>query len=408
MTAGAKFRTTVTAATLIGAALVGGYYVKTAVFEDYGVVHAAPAPAPQAVPVTVTEMQATPIRLWTEFSGRLSAIDSVELRPQVSGRITEVRFEDGDTVAKGEVLVVIDPRPYEAAVAEAKAELSAARHTLDLAKKQRVRAESLVAKGHVSESVLDERINDHTVAISLVDSAEAQLVQAEIDLDHAYVKAPISGRLSRAEITEGNLVEAGSDAPVLTSIVATDGIYADFDVDERTYLRHMNEVAKSGRAVSTLPVELTIDAGELRRYQGHIQSFDNQIDPATGTIRARAIFANEDRSLLPGMFAELRLGGPEVTEVLLLGAGSIGTDQDRKFVYVIDETNTVLYREVTLGASVGGERIITGGLEEGERVVVDAVMKVRPGMTVAPQLLEAETPIASTQGQDGADQVATH
>ncbi len=407
MSAGFRLKAAIITTIIAGTMMVGGYLVKSELTEGMGVVHAAPAPAPQSVPVTVVEVQTKPIRLWTEFSGRLSAIDWVELRPQVSGTIKEIRFEDGQMVAKGDVLVVIDPRPYKAAVAEAKAELNMARHTLDLAKKQRVRAEPLVAKGHVSQSVLDERIKDHTVALSQVNSAKAKLEQVEIDLDYAYVKAPISGRLSRAEITEGNLVEAGPNAPVLTSIVATDGIYADFDVDERTYLRHVHALAKAGGAVSTLPVELTIDAAELRTYRGHIQSFDNQIDPATGTIRARAIFSNEDGSLLPGIFAEVRLGSPEVEEVVLLGAGAVGTDQDRKFVYVVDEADKVVYREVSLGASVGGERVITRGLETGERVVVGGLMKVRPGMRVAPRLLDAKAPAVSSDSQSGIEIAAT-
>ncbi len=407
MSAGFRLKAAIITTIIAGTMMVGGYLVKSELTEEMGVVHAAPAPAPQSVPVTVVEVQTKPIRLWTDFSGRLSAIDWVELRPQVSGTIKEIRFEDGQMVAKGDVLVVIDPRPYKAAVAEAKAELNMARHTLDLAKKQRVRAEPLVAKGHVSQSVLDERIKDHTVALSQVNSAKAKLEQAEIELDYAYVKAPISGQLSRAEITEGNLVEAGPNAPVLTSIVATDGIYADFDVDERTYLRHVHALAKAGGAVSTLPVELTIDAAELRTYRGHIQSFDNQIDPATGTIRARAIFSNEDGSLLPGIFAEVRLGSPEVEEVVLLGAGAVGTDQDRKFVYVVDEADKVVYREVSLGASVGGERVITRGLETGERVVVGGLMKVRPGMRVAPRLLDAKTPAVSSDSQSSIEIAAT-
>lgn len=405
MSAGSGLKAAMVTTIIAGTMMVGGYLVKSELTEGMGVVHAVPAP--QAVPVTVVEVQTKPIRLWTDFSGRLSAIDWVELRPQVSGTIKEIRFEDGQMVAKGDVLVVIDPRPYKAAVAEAKAELNMARHTLDLAKKQRARAEPLVVKGHVSQSVLDERIKDHTVALSQVNSAKAKLEQVEIDLDYAYVKAPISGRLSRAEITEGNLVEAGPNAPVLTSIVATDGIYADFDVDERTYLRHVHALAKAGGAVSTLPVELTIDAAELRTYRGHIQSFDNQIDPATGTIRARAIFSNEDGSLLPGIFAEVRLGSPEVEEVVLLGAGAVGTDQDRKFVYVVDEADKVVYREVSLGASVGGERVITRGLETGERVVVGGLMKVRPGMRVAPRLLDAKTPAVSSDSQSGIEIAAT-
>ena len=403
MSAGIRVKTATIAITLVGGLLAGGYLLKSELTGGLGAVQAAPVPAPQAVPVSVVEVRSEPVRLWSEFTGRLSAIDWVELRPQVSGTITEVRFEDGQRVAKGDVLVVIDPRPYAAAVAEAKADLAAARHTLELAEKQRVRAERLVKKGHVSQSVLDERISDHTVAISQVESAKAKLEQAEIDLDYAYVKAPISGRLSRAEITEGNLVEAGPNAPILTSIVATDAIYADFEVDERTYLRHMHGVAKAGEAASALPVELTIDAGELRSYSGRIHSFDNQIDPATGTIRARAIFSNEDGSLLPGIFAEVRLGGPTVEEVVLLNPGAVGTDQDRKFVYLVDENDQVVYREVSLGASVDGKRVITHGLAVGERVIVGGLMKVRPGLTVAPHAPEGESPTLLSEKPSGAE-----
>ena len=393
MSAGSTFKKLVIGTAVLAGVAGGGYALKPELFENLGrlqAVQAAPAPAPMAVPVAVETVATTPLRLWTEFSGRLSAVDSVELRPQVSGTITEIRFTDGDVVRAGEVLVVIDPRPFEAAAAEAKAELAMARHTLDLAKKQRARAESLVDNGHVSKSVLDERINDHTVALSQVESAAAKLEQAEIDLDHAYVKAPIDGRLSRAEITLGNLVEAGPEAPVLTTIVSTGTIYADFDVDERAYLRHAQAVASHGDTLTTLPVRLTIDAGAPRTYHGRIHSFDNQVDPATGTIRARAIFANQDGSLLPGLFAQVSLGGPAIEDVILVGAQSIGTDQDRKFVYLLDEADRVTYREVSLGASVEGERVITAGLAPGERVVVGALMKVRPGMTVAPQQAETE------------------
>lgn len=407
MSTGSKSKTARKAAialTLAGAVAAGGYLLNARLSES--VVHAAPAPAPQAVPVTVVAVQTQPIRLWSAFTGQLAAIDEVELRPQVSGTIEEIRFEDGQPVKKGDILVVIDPRPYAAAVAEAKAELDAARHTLDLAKKQRARAERLVEKGHVAQSTLDERVSDHTVAISQVNSAAAKLEQAEIDLDYAYVKAPIDGRLSRAEITVGNLVEAGPNAPVLTSIVSTDGIYAEFDVDERTYLRTVHGRAEAGRAANALPVELTIDAGERLIYQGRLHSFDNQIDPATGTIRARAIFANENGRLLPGIFAEVRLGSPAVEEVVLLGAGSIGTDQDRKFVYVVDENDRVAYREVSLGASVDGKRVITSGLEIGERVVVGGLMKVRPGIPVAPQMPAADTPERPSDKRDGAQEIA--
>ena len=378
-------KTVLIATALVGGLAVGGYLAKEQFAGNAGAVHAAPAGAPPAMPVSVTAVETQPVRLWSEYSGRMAAVDSVELRPQVSGTIKEIRFEDGQRVEKGDILVVIDPRPYAAAVAEAKGELEAARHRVDLAIKQRARAERLVKNGHVSKSILDERIRDHTVAISERYAAEAKLEQAEIDLDYAYVTAPIDGRLSRAEITVGNLVEAGPNAPVLTSIVSTGDIYAEFEVDERTYLRHMHVVAKAGGQVTSIPVELTIDAGEPRRYQGRIHSFDNRIDPATGTIRARAIFANDDGSLLPGIFAEVRMASPAMESAVLLDPKAIGTDQDRKFVYVLDEDNKVGYREVTLGASVDGKRVIASGLAAGDQVILDGLMKVHPGMPVTPQ-----------------------
>ncbi|MEO1190937.1 MAG: efflux RND transporter periplasmic adaptor subunit [Pseudomonadota bacterium] len=399
MTLRSALKTLVYGSVFVGTLLAGGYLVKTNVLEGGNRVQAEPSQAPQAMPVPVMSVRAVPSRIWSEHSGRLTAIESVELRPQVSGTIQDIRFEDGQLVSKGDILVVIDPRPFEAAVAEAKAELEAARHNVDYAIKQLDRAKQLVGKGHISRSVLDERVNDHTVAITRVSSAAAQLQMAEIDLDFAYVKAPISGRLSRAEITVGNLVEAGSNAPILTTIVASEGIYADFDVDERTYLRQRHSAASTGQDKTAMPVELIIDAGEERVYQGHIHSFDNQIDPTTGTIRTRAIFANDDGSLLPGMFAALRLGAPEAEEVILLDAKEIGTDQDRKFVYLVDENSQVSYREVTLGAAVEGQRVITSGLKVGDQVILGGLMKVRPGMPVAPQPVEAEAPVLLSDNQ---------
>ena len=396
-----KLKTALITTALIGGIAIGGFALKTHLSDGAGTVHAAPVAAPPAVPVKVAAVTTETVRLWTEYSGRLAAVDSVEIRPQVSGTIKEVRFQDGQTVKKGDILVVIDPRPYAAAVAEAKGELSAARHRVVLAKKQRDRAERLVKNGHVSKSVLDERINDHTVAISQVETAKAKLERAEIDLDYAHIKAPISGRLSRAEITLGNLVEAGQDAPVLTSVVSMDSVYADFEVDERTYLRYMHSGASVSDDVSVIPVDLIIDAGELYTYHGYIQSFDNRIDPATGTIRARAIFTNKDGRLLPGTFASVRLGSPDMKEVVLIDAGAVGTDQDRKFVYVLDDANKVVYRQVALGASVGGKRVVTRGLADGDRVVLDGLMKVRPGMVAAPQPAAAPTAALSSAPASG-------
>lgn len=338
--------------------------------------------APAAVPVEVAVMAEAPLRLWSEFSARLTAVDEVALRPQVSGTLVAQRFSDGQSVEKGDVLFVIDPRPFDAAVAQAEAELAGARDRRDLAAKELKRAKGLISSSVVSKSTLDERSNAFQVAESDVRVAEARLKRARIDLDHAYVKAPISGRVGRAELTVGNLVQAGPNAPVLTTIVSDDGIYADFEVDERTYLRQIRRQAKDIAAEREIPVRLSVDGIS---YDGRIHSFDNRIDPASGTIRARAYFANEDGGLVAGMFARLALGSAATTPAILLPERAVGTDQDRKFVYVVTPDNTVAYREVRLGAALEGRRVVTDGLRAGETVIIEGLLKVRPNMSVAPR-----------------------
>jgi multidrug efflux system membrane fusion protein len=236
--------------------------------------------------------------------------------------------------------------------------------------------------------VVDERENEFANATSAVESAAAQILKAEIDLDHAYVKAPISGRVSRVEVTTGNLVQAGSDAPLLTSIVSDRGIYADFDVDENTYLRYVRSADTGSDGDRKIPVELLVGSEgaetDAEIYKGHIYAFDNRIDPATGTIRARALFSNAGGKLLPGMFARLKMGSAEERNAMLLTERAILTDQDRKYVYVVNGDSKATYREVRLGASAGGKRVIEKGLEPGEQVIVGGLMVVRPNVSVAP------------------------
>lgn len=355
--------------------------------------------APQAMPVTVSVMKKEQLRLWSSFSGRLTAVDFVEIRPQVDGRIDEIRFDDGDHVEKDDVLFVIDPRPYSATAAEAQAALDGAKSQHELAEKELKRAEDLIKTEAISQKVLDERRNAAQVAENTLAAAQALLDKALIDLDRAYVKAPISGKVSRAEITVGNLVETVGGAPVLTTIVSDKGIYADFDVDEQTYLQRIRQKAKGdSQRENGAPVRLFLSDGST--YDGHIQSFDNRINTSTGTIRARAYFDNKDGALLPGMFVTVKLGSSSKDEAILLTEQAIGTDQDRKFVYVVGEDGMVAYRVVKLGASVDGKRIITSGLNEGEKVIVEGTIKVMPGMTVIPQevgtLLET-APAAGTE-----------
>ncbi|HAY48060.1 MAG TPA: efflux transporter periplasmic adaptor subunit [Thalassospira sp.] len=343
--------------------------------------------APMATPVTVSNVQSSSVRLWNNFSGRLSAVEEVQLRPQVSGAIVEIRFEDGQLVQKGDVLAVIDPRSYQAAVNEARAELAAAEQNLSLAAKEKARAEKLVSNGTVSKRVYDERLNAHRVAQSQVTRAKANLELAEIELDHAFVKAPISGRVSRVELTVGNQVNAGPNAPVLTTIVSTGKIYADFDLDEQTFFASIGDNGKIDEAAHNIPVNMTLSNG--RQVSGYVHSFDNRIDARTGTIRTRALFDNLDGNLLPGTFAALQVGTLAKQDVITVSPEAISTDQDRKFVYVVEPDNTVAYRQVTLGAEINGMRIVTSGLNEGDLVIVNGIMKVRPGMPVAPEILQA-------------------
>jgi len=341
----------------------------------------------QAIPVDVMVIKEQSVRIWKKFSGRLTAVDFVEIRPQASGLITDVRFKDGQLVNKGDILYIIDSRPYKAAVMKAKADLVIALNQQDLAEKEYKRAKELIKTKMISRRIYDERFNVSLVSESTVKSAKAQLSKAKIDLGYAYVKAPVSGRVSRTEVTVGNLVSAGSSAPLLTSIVSNDSIYADFEVDEQTYLKYMQQGSFNNSTTTKIPVELRLQHDDTV-HKGKIYAFDNRIDPTSGTIRARAIFDNPKGTLLPGMYARIRLGSPTEKNIILLSERAIGTDQDRKFVYVVNKENKTIYREVKLGDSVGGSRVVDFGLKSGEKVIVRGLMRVRPGVLVDPVIVQ--------------------
>lgn len=346
--------------------------------------------APQAKPVDVALIETKPVQIWKTFSARMEAVDYAEIRPQVTGIITEVRFEDGQEVNKGDVLFVIDPRQFEAEVKEARALLNASKIETVFARKKLKRAKGLIKSKAVSESLLDERNNSVDLSRTNIEVAEASLMQAEINLDRAYVKAPISGRISRAEIKVGNLVSAGANAPLLTSVVSSKGIYADFDVDEKTYLKHIHPVAKTRSAEHAIPVKLQTSVSD-HIFEGFVYSFDNRINATSGTIRARAYFGNTENNLLPGMFGTVQIGSAVIQNHILVNETAIGTNQDRKFVYIIDEKGLVQYRQVTLGNMVAGKRIITNGLNGGETIITGGLMRIRPGMPVVARD-ETETP----------------
>ncbi len=347
----------------------------------------APAPAaPAAVPVGVAIVHARPVRIWSEFSGRMTAVDSADIRPEVNGRITEVRFANGQHVKKGDVLFVIDPRPYEAAIAKAEADLATAKSNASFAHTDLARATALIGAQAISRSYYDQRVNAEGVADASIKAAEAELATAKVDLDHAYVKAPIDGRLSRAELTVGNVVQSGANAPLLTSIVSNDGIYADFDVDEQTYLDSARARAATAAREQKTPVELTIPGDTGHAYEGMIESFDNKINTGTGTIRARARFANADGTLVPGMFVSVRLAGARDKSAILVPEAAVSSDQSKRYVFVVDGRDHADYRAVALGDQVGSQQVVTSGLHDGDRIIVGGLQKVQPGALVDPRL----------------------
>jgi len=358
----------------------GGLY---AVGHSHPSQAAAPAAMP-AVDVTVQTLSPQKVQVWNEFSGRLQAVDHAEIRPEVSGRITEVRFHDGQYVKAGDVLLVIDPRPYEAAVARAEANLASARTNADFAKIEEQRAAGMIKTEAIAQRVFDERSNSLRVADAAVKAADAELKQANLDLEHAYVRAPITGRTSRAELTVGNLVQAGPAAPVLTSVVSNSAIYADFEVDEQTYVDSIRKGAGLPDQERKIEVQLTLPGDKGHVYHGTIDSFDNRIDVASGTIRARAKFENTDGALVPGMFISVRLANAVEHAEILVPEKAVGFDQSKKFVLVVDHDNKVAYREVELGSRVEASRVALKGIEPGDKVIIDGLQHVRPNALVAP------------------------
>ena len=369
-------RRVVTGAILASIIVAGAYAVRTPRASG------DPPAAPPPMTVTVQTLAPQKIRVWSEFSGRLHAVDAAEVRPEVGGRITAVRFEDGETVKAGDVLFVIDPRPYEAAVARARANLVSAQTNAAFAKVEFERAASMVKTQAVAQRTYDERGNASRVANATVEADAAQLKQAEIDLEHAYVRAPIAGRASRAEITLGNLVQPGPGAPLLTTIVASQSLYADFEVDEQTYVESIRLYTTGREGERRIPVQLSVPGDNRGVHRGTIYSFDNRIDVASGTIRARAKFDNADGALVPGMFVSVKLAEGAERDVLLIPERAVGFDQSKKFVYLVDQGNKVAYREVELGRQVQAQRIALKGVQPGDRVIVDGVQHVRPNVLV--------------------------
>lgn len=345
-----------------------------------GVAAASPAAVPPAPAVDVVVLQPQEIRTWAGFSGRLAPVESAAIKPLVSGTIQQVLFTEGQQVKKGQPLFVIDPRPHQASVQRAQAQLATAQSRAKLAQDELTRAEQLIGAKLVSQSVYDSALSAHQVAQAEVKQAEAALNQAKLDLEYAHISAPISGRVGRAELTVGNVVETGVNAPVLTQIVANDKLYAEFNVDEATYV----QLVRNTKDVQAMPVELSLAGDKAATYEGHIYAFDNRLDTNSGTIRARAIFDNKDGALTAGMFANVRLGSAEKVQALLVPERAVGTNQSKKYVLVVDESNTANYREVVLGDHYEGQRVVQVGVNAGEKIIVNGLSHVRPKSVVNP------------------------
>jgi RND family efflux transporter MFP subunit len=332
----------------------------------------------QAPQVTVAPAVERVVADWDEFTGHFEAVNSVEVRPRVGGLVERVGFVEGALVRQGDVLFVIDSRPFQAEVARAEAVLAQARTRNQLAGMEVERAQKLVNSQAISREELDARTSGRAEGDAGVRAAEAAVRVARLNLEWTVVRAPISGRVGRAEITAGNIVQAGPT--VLTTIVSLDPIYVYFDTDEQAYLKYMTAqgAGPTGREVL---VGLANESGFP--HQGRLNFVDNRVDGASGTIRARAVLSNPNGQFTPGLFARVRLLGGQRHPATLVQDGAIGTDQDRKFVLVLKSDTTVEYRPVVTGPIVEGLRTIQSGLKPGERVVINGLMRVRPGMKVA-------------------------
>jgi multidrug efflux system membrane fusion protein len=349
--------------------------------------HASTAALAPATEVDVATVVSKRITDFQKYSGRLEAVDKVDIRPLVPGTIVAVHFADGALVKKGDQLFTIDPRPYVAELDRAKAQLAAAQARNGYTSTDAARAERLLVDNAIAKRDYDEKQNAAREAAASVKAAEAAVENAKINLGYTNIVAPVAGRVSRAEMTVGNIVSTGPNAPLLTTLVSVSPIYAAFDVDEQTYLRYLDRDTRGN-----VPVSLGLANEDGYSFEGKIASVDNRLDTGSGTIRVRARFNNEDGTLLPGLYARIKVGGGAPHAAVLIDDAAIGTDQDKKYVMVIDKDNRAQYREVTLGTQTDGMRVIVKGLASDERIVVGGLQRVRPNDVIKPNAV----PMASS------------
>jgi multidrug efflux system membrane fusion protein len=326
------------------------------------------------------------INEYQTYSGKLEAIDIVNVRPLVSGSITGVHFKDGAHVRRGDPLFTIDTRLYQAAVDQAKADVAGASARNSYAQIDAARAKRLLIQNAIAKRDLDAALQLEKTTFAELKAAEARLMTANVNLDYCHVVAPVSGKVSRAELTLGNVVTAGANSPVLTRVVSISPIYAAFEVDEQTYVRFLGQPHDQ-------PVNVALGLANENAFgrQGVVDSIDNQLNGKSGTIRVRARFDNANGLLVPGMYAHVKVSAGQQRQALLINEAAVGTDQDRKFVMVVDSGGRVLYREVKLGDLYDGMRIVDSGLQAQDRIIVNGMQRVRPDDEVNPREVAMDT-----------------
>jgi membrane fusion protein, multidrug efflux system len=349
----------------------------------------APQAAAAAPPVTVAQPVKRTVTDWDEFTGRFDAVQQVQVRPRVGGFITAVEFRDGAFVGAGDLLYLIDARPFEAVATQAEGQLSDARAKVELAKRELDRALTLQQSQNVADNIVDQRRQALQAARAAETQADGVLKAAQLNVEFTHVTAPIGGRVSRHLVDVGNLVQGSEgSSTLLTSIVSLDPIYIYFDIDEATYLKY-NRLWFEGKRPSSRdtpnPVEVTLTGEAKPSRNGTINFLDNQLDVSTGTLRGRAVIPNQDLSILPGQFGRVRLIASAPYEALLVPDAAIATDQARKIVFVVKDDNTVEAKPVTLGPLDEGLRVVRDGLKPEDRVIVDGLQRARVGAKVTPR-----------------------
>lgn len=373
---------------LLGLLLVGGVLLAGRVL----LMQQQPTPAMAALPppqVTVSPPLRHKVARWTKFTGQFSAVDRVELRAQVGGYLTEIHFTDGQIVKKGDLLFVIDPRPYEIALEQARAGLQTAQAALELANQQLARTTALKRSDFASAETFDQRVQQQRGAIASLEQAKASVRAAELNLEFTHITAPISGRIGAHRVSIGNLIGGGqsSATTLLATLVSLDPIYLDFDMSEADYLAYQRFLQSQKRDQGKVDgtIEASLSDEDTFKHRGKLDFLDNEVDRSSGTLHARATLANSNLLIAPGQFARLRLPVSAASDVLLVPDSAISSDQSHKVVMTVAPDGTVVPKLVEIGALTGDLRVIRSGLAAGDRVIINGLMRARPGSKVTPQ-----------------------